>query len=69
MRMKISSLLAVLLAPLATFASAAPSWVENTLHASGKMNTVLAVVMVIVLGILIWLFQLDRRIKRLENKK
>ena len=69
MRMKISSSIVLLLAPLATFASAAPSWVENTLYASGKMNTVLAVVMVIVVGILIWLFKLDRRIKRMENKK
>lgn len=65
---KLQLLLLSLMLPLATFAQAAPSWVENTLFTSGKMNTVLIVVMVILLGILIWMFAQDRRIKRLEDK-
>ncbi len=66
---KLPLLLFSMLAPLVTFAQApAPNWLVDTLYGSGKMNTVIAVVMVVLVGLLIWLFILDRKIKRLENK-
>jgi hypothetical protein len=65
---KIKLLLVSLFLPVATFANDAPDWLENTLFSSGKMNTVIAVVLVILIGILIWLFIQDKRIKRLEEK-
>ena len=51
-----------------TFGAPAPSWISETLYASGKMNTVIAVVIVLLTALLAWMFILDRRIKRLEDK-
>jgi len=48
--------------------SAAPSWLESTLYDNGKINVVVAVVAVIILGIGIWLWRMDRRITKLERK-
>lgn len=49
-------------------AAQAPSWLEDQLYAGGKMNAVAAVVGLIVLGLGIWLWAQDRRLKRLEEK-
>ena len=57
-----------LMLPLSTFAEAAPGWVENTLYPNGKINTVIAVVMIILIGLLIWMFMLDKRIRKIENE-
>ena len=48
--------------------SAAPSWLEDTLYGNGKLNTVLIVVSVIILGIGFWMFSMDRRLKKLEAR-
>lgn len=48
-------------------AADAPDWLANTLHESGKMNTVLAVVLVLLAAIFVWMFILDRRINKLEK--
>ena len=56
------------LAAQLTFGADAPSWISDTLYASGKMNTVIAVIMVLMASLLVWMFMLDRRIKRLEDK-
>jgi CcmD family protein len=48
--------------------SAAPSWLENTLYGNGKINVVVAVVAVIILGIGFWLWRMDRRLTKLERK-
>lgn len=52
----------------ATAQNAAPSWLENSLYASGKINTVVVVVAVILIGIALWLFALDRKLRKLEEK-
>ncbi len=49
-------------------AQGAPSWLENSLYGNGKINTVVAVVAVIILGIGLWLWAQDRRLKRMEEK-
>ncbi len=46
---------------------AAPSWLEESLHAAGKMNTVIAVVAIILVGIGIWLFAQERKLAKLEK--
>jgi hypothetical protein len=46
---------------------AAPSWLENSLYGNGKINAVIAVIAVILLGIGVWLYRQDRRLKRLED--
>lgn len=67
--MKKTLLLALLLPGvlLANAQDAAPSWLENTLYGNGKINVVIAVIAVIVLGIGVWLYRQDRRLKRLED--
>ncbi|MBK9177026.1 MAG: CcmD family protein [Flavobacteriales bacterium] len=61
-------LLVVLTAPSAAFAQGEPDWLVDTLYGSGKINTVVAVVSVILLGLALWLFRLDRRIARIEQR-
>ena len=63
-----TSLALLLLSIRASAQSATPSWLESTLYGSGKINTVVAVVAVIILGIGIWMWRMDRRITNLEQK-
>lgn len=57
------------LAPLLAAAqSGEPGWLVDALYGSGKINTVIAVVAVILLGLAFWLFQQDRRIARMEKR-
>ncbi len=42
---------------------------EETMHSSGKIYVVVAVVTVLLLAVFGYLIALDRRLKRLENKK
>ena len=46
----------------------APSWLVDELYGSGKYNTVVAVVAVILIGIGLWLFAMDRKLRKLEEK-
>lgn len=62
------SFLLIIPAVAAKAESAAPSWLESTLYGSGKINVVVGVVAVIILGIGIWLWRMDRRITNLERK-
>ena len=62
------AVIALLALPMRTFAAAgAPGWLEETMFASGKINTVVMVVGVVLIGIAIWMFALDRRIGKLEK--
>lgn len=67
--MKKTLLLALLLSGvlLANAQDAAPGWLETNLHGNGKINAVIAVIAVILLGIGVWLYRQDRRLKRLED--
>lgn len=57
-----------ILAPVVACAQdVAPNWLVDTLYGSGKINTVVAVVAVILIGLGAWLFFLDRRITKLER--
>lgn len=61
-------LTAAALAPARTFAgSTAPDWLVDTMYGSGKINTVVIVVGVVLIGIAAWMFRLDRRIGKLER--
>jgi CcmD family protein len=66
---RLPALLITTLMTASTFAqSGAPGWLEEQLYSSGKINTVVAVVAVILLGIGLWLFRMDRRIKDMEGR-
>ena len=53
---------------LQLFAQNGASTVTDSFYASGKIYVVVACVMVILLGLLIFLFTVDRRLKKLEKK-
>lgn len=60
---------ALLLFTTATFAAdARQSWLVETMYKSGKINTVIGVVAVVLLGLALWLFRQDRRIARMERE-
>lgn len=46
----------------------APVEMADGLRTSGKIYVVVAVILLIVLGMLIYLFNLDRRIRKIENQ-
>ena len=57
-----------LLSPVSTFAATeAPAWLEEKMFASGKINTVVMVVSVVLIGLAIWMFALDRKIGKIEK--
>ncbi len=60
--------MSLLLMPVSTFAATeAPGWLEETMFASGKINTVVMVVSVVLIGLAIWMFNMDRKIGKLEK--
>ena len=58
--MKPTALILLLFTPLIA-AAQAPSWLESSLYSGGKINTVIAVVAVIIIGLSLWMFMMDRR--------
>jgi hypothetical protein len=66
---RLPALLIGTLSVAGTFAQRpAPDWLEETMYHSGKINTVVAVVSVLLIGLSIWLFSMDRRINRMEQE-
>lgn len=59
---------AVLLSGLPLMAQA-PSWIEDSLYRGGKINAVVAVVAVIIIGLAVWMFRMDRRISSMERDR
>lgn len=41
---------------------------EETMYASGKINVVMAVVGVLLVGMFVFLFLMERRLRKLEQK-
>ena len=65
---RLPALLIGSLSAAGTFAQQpAPDWLEETMYHSGKINTVIAVVAVPLIGLAAWLFSMDRRIKWMEQ--
>ncbi|HRH70260.1 MAG: hypothetical protein JNL43_13090 [Flavobacteriales bacterium] len=61
------SFLSILSAVVTNAQNAAPSWLESTLYGSGKINAVVAVVAIIILGIGLWMWRMDRRVTNMER--
>ncbi len=51
------------------FAQAAEEGMAVDLRSSGKIYVVVAVITVVVIGLFIYLFNIDRKIKKLEQEK
>jgi CcmD family protein len=60
----------LLLSCIAAFAQKAePVEMADELRASGKIYVVITIIVVIFVGLAIYLFSIDRRLKKLENDK
>lgn len=64
----IATLLFIAGSVASTFAQGSPGLLEETMFRSGKINVVVAVVTVILAGLAIWMFNMDRRVKRMEER-
>jgi cytochrome bd-type quinol oxidase subunit 2 len=52
----------------ATFAQQGQeSWLVETMYKSGKINSVMAVVAVLIAGLAAWMFVMDRKVRRMEK--
>ena len=65
---KISLAIACMLLTLSTFAQSSGVDMATGLRSSGKIWVVVGVVLTIVIGMFIFLFTIDRRVKKLENR-
>lgn len=65
---KIALTLFTLLLTLNLFAQNNNVEMADTMRSDGKIYVVVAVILIILLGLLVYLFSLDRRLKMLEKK-
>ena len=72
MRTTVKTLMAIalLLLHVATFAQdGRQGWLVDTMYRSGKINSVLAVVAVLIAGLATWMFVMDRKLRRMEREQ
>ncbi|GAB2687495.1 hypothetical protein GCM10027037_07200 [Mucilaginibacter koreensis] len=67
---KLTCFIALLLSYITTFAQA-PATVEmaDDMRQSGKIYVVIAVIVVVFAGLAVYLFSMDRRLKKLERDR
>ncbi len=66
---KLTFLLLLLLSTTAVFAQDPSVQMDDALRANGKIYVVVAVLAIIFTGIAIYLFTIDRRLKKIEKEK
>ena len=66
---KLTFLLLLLLSSTAVFAQDASVQMDDALRANGKIYVVVAVIAIIFTGIAIYLFTIDKRLKKIEKEK
>ena len=67
---KLSFLLLLILAYTSVFADTTQSpEMDDILRSSGKIYVVVLVIVIIFVGLAIFLFSIDRRLKKIENEK
>ena len=67
---KLTFLLLLLLSYTGVFAqSNLGVTMDNTLQSSGKIYVVVAIIAIIFAGLALYLFSIDRRLKKIENEK
>ncbi|HMW97469.1 MAG TPA: hypothetical protein PJ983_09460 [Flavobacteriales bacterium] len=72
MRTTVKTLMAIALLLIhgATFAQdGRQGWLVDTMYRSGKINSVLAVVAVLIAGLATWMFVMDRKLRRMEREQ
>jgi CcmD family protein len=67
---KLTFLLLLLLSYTGVFAQSNLSvTMDDTLQSSGKIYVVVAIIAIIFAGLALYLFSIDRRLKKIENEK
>ncbi|MGF1923616.1 MAG: CcmD family protein [Bacteroidia bacterium] len=65
---KLTSTLIMLLAATQLFAQSEQGELMESIHHNGKIYVVVAVIVIILVGLLVYLFAIDKRLKLLEKK-
>ncbi len=64
------TVLTLVLVSGATFAQdGQQGWLVDTMYKSGKINSVMAVVAVLIAGLAAWMFMMDRKVRRMEREQ
>ena len=67
---KLNTLLLLLLSSVAAFAQQDQTVeMADTFRSSGKIYVVIAIIVIIFIGLAIYLFAIDRRLKKIEKEK
>lgn len=66
---KIIALLTLLIISFGTFAQVEQPQMADTMRSNGKIYVVVAVCLVILVGLIGYVFRIDRRLSKLEQKK
>ncbi|HEX4959093.1 MAG TPA: CcmD family protein [Lacibacter sp.] len=66
---KLIALFILLLISLSTFAQTEQPEMADTMRSNGKIYVVVVVCLVILLGLVGYVFRIDRRLSKLEQKK
>jgi uncharacterized membrane protein len=65
---KITATFLMFMITMQLFAQGQGSSITDSLYASGKIYVVVACVLVILLGLLLFLFKIEKRLKKIEKK-
>ena len=60
-------LLTLFTVSIAVAAQAQPVEMADTMRSEGKIYVVVGIVLIVLTGLIVYLFMLDRRVKKLEN--
>lgn len=66
---KISILVLMMLSSVLVFAQGDKEVMADTMRSNGRIYVVIAVVVTILIGLLLYVFRLDRKISKLEKDK
>lgn len=69
MKKHIKYSLLLLLSMMVSFTASAESPLEEYFYASGKIRVVIAVAAIVLTGLITYVIILDRKVKKLENRK
>jgi CcmD family protein len=65
---KITALLALMLVTVAGFAQDKKAGMADLMRSNGKIYVVVGVVLIILIGLILYVFRLDRKISKLEKE-
>jgi CcmD family protein len=58
----------ILFSSQVVYGQSGTDWLENTMFQSGKINVVVAVVAILIIILFVYLFSIDRKLKKIEEE-